>query len=102
MSKMLQIAAQSIEEAVSCDPNNCERLLTCFKKLKFCVRKTVDKRHNFRNSSLRALIDNIHRGDDETDICGLQGSAKPFIASLLFRNAGKTILFITAFPKGGA
>jgi len=63
------------------------------------VRKTVDKKTQFSDSSLRALIDNIHRGDDETDICGLQGSAKPFIASLLFRNAGKTILFITPSRK---
>ena len=63
------------------------------------MRKTVDKKTQFSDSSLRALIDNIHRGDDETDICGLQGSAKPFIASLLFRNAGKTILFITPSRK---
>ena len=63
------------------------------------MRKTVDKKTQFSDSSLRALIDNIHRGDDETDICGLQGSAKPFIASLLFRNVGKTILFITPSRK---
>jgi len=63
------------------------------------VRKTVNKKTQFSDSSLRALIDNIHRGDDETDICGLQGSAKPFIASLLFRNAGKSILFITSSRK---
>ncbi|MCD6485986.1 MAG: transcription-repair coupling factor [Syntrophobacterales bacterium] len=45
------------------------------------------------------LIDKIHRGDDETDICGLKGSSKAFIASLLFRNTEKTILFITPSCK---
>ncbi|MBW2648602.1 MAG: hypothetical protein JRC53_02105, partial [Deltaproteobacteria bacterium] len=63
------------------------------------MRKTVDKKTQFSDSSLRALIDKIHRGDDETDICGLQGSAKPFIASLLFRNTGKNLLFITPSRK---
>jgi len=63
------------------------------------VRKIVDKKTQFSDSSLRVLIDKIHRGDAETDICGLQGSSKPFIASLLFRNTGKTILFITPSRK---
>jgi len=59
------------------------------------VRKIVNKKTNLSDPSLRVLIDKIRRGDDETDICGLQGSSKAFIASLLFRNTGKTILFIT-------
>ncbi|MBW2632055.1 MAG: transcription-repair coupling factor [Deltaproteobacteria bacterium] len=63
------------------------------------MRKIVDKKTQFSDSSLRVLIDKIHRGDAETDICGLQGSSKPFIASLLFRNTGKTILFITPSRK---
>ncbi|MBW2561044.1 MAG: DEAD/DEAH box helicase, partial [Deltaproteobacteria bacterium] len=59
------------------------------------MRKRVYKDTSFSDSSLRALIDTIHRGDDQVDICGLKGSAKTFIASLLFRNTKKTILFIT-------
>jgi len=47
------------------------------------------------DSSLRALIDKIHRGDDQVDICGLQGSAKAFITALLFRDIKRTTLFIT-------
>ena len=63
------------------------------------MRKIVDKKTQFSDSSLRVLIDKIHRGDDETDICGLKGSSKAFIASLLFRNTEKTILFITPSCK---
>ena len=65
------------------------------------MRKRIYKDTSFSDSSLRALIDNIHRGDDQVDICGLQGSAKAFTASLLFRNTKKTILFITP-SKGEA
>jgi len=63
------------------------------------VRKIVDRKTEFLDSSLRALVNNILRGDEAMDICGLPGSAKPFIASLLFRNTGKTILFITPTLK---
>ncbi|MEA2013726.1 MAG: transcription-repair coupling factor, partial [Thermodesulfobacteriota bacterium] len=63
------------------------------------MRKIVDKKTQFSDSSLRVLIDKIHRGDEETDICGLQGSSKSFIASLLFKNTGKTILFMAPSRK---
>ncbi|MEA1970872.1 MAG: transcription-repair coupling factor, partial [Thermodesulfobacteriota bacterium] len=63
------------------------------------MRKIVDKKTQFSDFSLRSLINKIHRGDEEMDICGLQGSSKPFITSLLFRNTEKTILFITPSRK---
>ncbi len=63
------------------------------------MRKIVDRKTEFSDPSLRVLVNNIHRGDDETDICGLQGSAKSFIASLLFRNTEKSLLFITPSRK---
>jgi len=59
------------------------------------VRKRVSTDTSLSDSSLRALVDTIRRGDDQVDICGLQGSAKAFIASLFFKNTKKTILFTT-------
>ena len=63
------------------------------------MRKIVHKKTTYSDSSLRTLIDNIRRGDDEVDICGLQESAKSFISSLLFRDTGKNLLFITPSRK---
>ncbi|MEA3486657.1 MAG: hypothetical protein U9R20_03280, partial [Thermodesulfobacteriota bacterium] len=63
------------------------------------MRKIVDKKTQFSDSSLRVLVSKIHRGDEETDICGLQGSAKTFIASILFRNTNRSLLFITPSRK---
>jgi len=63
------------------------------------VRKIVDKKTQFSDSSLRVLVNKIHGGEKETDICGLQGSSKAFIASILFRNTGKVLLFITPSRK---
>ncbi|MDD5723155.1 MAG: transcription-repair coupling factor [Syntrophales bacterium] len=65
------------------------------------MRKRIYKDTLSWDSSLRALIDKIHRGDGQVDVCGLQGSAKAFITSLLFRDTKKTILFITP-SKGEA
>jgi len=59
------------------------------------VRKRVYKDSLIGDSSLRALIEKIRRGDNPVDICGLQGSAKAFAASLLFKHTNKTMLFIT-------
>jgi transcription-repair coupling factor (superfamily II helicase) len=59
------------------------------------VRKRVYTDSYLADSSLRVLIDTIRRGDDEVDICGLPGSAKAFITTLLFRHTKKPILFLT-------
>ncbi len=63
------------------------------------MRKIVHKKTTYPDSSLRTLIGNILRGDDEVDICGLQESAKSFISSLLFRDTGKNLLFIAPSRK---
>ncbi len=63
------------------------------------MRKRIYKDALISDSSLRALIEKIHRGDGQTDICGLKGSSRAFIASLVFKNIKKTTLFITASGK---
>ncbi|HPQ43553.1 MAG TPA: transcription-repair coupling factor [Syntrophales bacterium] len=45
------------------------------------------------------LVSKIHRGDEETDICSLPGSSKAFIASILFRETHRPLLFITPSRK---
>ena len=63
------------------------------------MRKIVDKKTQFSDSSLRILVSKIHRGDEETDICGLPGSSKAFIASILFKDIQRHLLFITPTRK---
>ena len=59
------------------------------------MRKRVYADTSLADSSLRALISTIQRGDDEVDICGLRGSAQAFILSLLSKNTGRSLLLVT-------
>jgi len=59
------------------------------------VRKRVHEKIEFPDPALTSLVNTVLRGNRETVICGLNGSAPSLVTALLFEHIGRTLIYVT-------